>query len=399
MRFWIVSVLFAFICVGCGGSDEQESVLTSGEEAGGELEEGGTTVEGGTESTEAADEGEEGTGEEASVTEDEGGEGTEIAQEEGEEGADEAGEEGAEVPGEEGGEGTESSGDEGGEQPSEEGGENGEGGGASVVTAPVGTWLLWTESAPGCQDEDLMSTRLTVSKYAVFSVDAEGTATITFHDESYLTFRTYVFPDLEQASEDTYIVSVDESVEEVEGSNCTINRKATITLTSTLGSWAGKLDYEEYKKGGGCFSDGCEGSLELKTQDLGEPINPLFWEGKFAFGYTNEAEGVSEAGDMFFYPVPDQPYFFELDITTIPTALGPIRGKKYIAGRSDKLWGKVTELAFSLCADYYNLDMWDVNLTVDLGPEFGGTVERTLSTYDEACEETTSSTLGVLTGP
>ena len=40
MRFWIVSVLFAFICVGCGGSDEQESVLTSGEEAGGELEEG-----------------------------------------------------------------------------------------------------------------------------------------------------------------------------------------------------------------------------------------------------------------------------------------------------------------------------------------------------------------------
>ena len=303
-------LLMAVFIAACSGSDDGEALVEATDVAGATEEEGGE---------ESGEEGNNGESDDAqadaeATTDDDtsnvGGEGST----------------------EEGGESSDP--DAGGEESSEEGGEEGsteEGGEGSVSTAPVGTWLLWTDT-PGCGDADLFSHRLSEAKYAVLTVSAEGEASVLFHDAAYEQFRTYVLPTVEVAEGESYVVSVDEAVEEPEGSGCTINRKMTLDLELSLGSWAGTLEFSETKKGGGCFSDGCEGVMEIKTQELGNPVNPLYWEGVFPMPMKTQPTEYPRWGTLF-YPVPDQPYFFELDITTVGASLQTIRGKKYIGGQ------------------------------------------------------------------
>ena len=305
-----------------------------------------------------------------------------------EEGA-ESSEEGAESA-EEGAESAEE-----GAESAEEGAESAEEGGESMMV-PEGTWLLWTET-PGCEDFDLLSTKLASAKYAVFTVASDGASEMLFYDSSYEVFRTYSFPTVGLAEAESFEISLVESVEEPEGSGCTINRDMTLTLTLSLGAWVGSLEYSELKKGGGCFSDGCEGSMVIKTQELGSAVNPLYVEGQHPFAYENAGDGVSETGTMLFYAVPEQPYYFELDITTVGSSLQTIRGQKYIAGQGGRLWGRASELSFSACPGVYNSDHWDVDINMEAGPAFGGTLEHRTETYEEDCFALETSTLGTLT--
>lgn len=375
---WILVLSLALVA--CGSTSEESP--DEGSPVSDTLSEEGGGEEGGTgESPDAQETGGDATSGEEGGADTEAGEGGQ------EGGSDDGGTAGSEDGETEGGEG-EGEGD----------AEAGEGGETGVVTAPVGTWLLWTDT-PGCGDSDLFSNRFSDAKYAVLTVTADGEASVLFHDASYEQFRTYVLPTVEVAEGEAYVVSVDESVEEPEGSGCTINRQMTLSLNFTLDAWAGTIEFSELKKGGGCFSDGCEGVLDVKTQELGNPVNPLYWEGVFPYAYENAADGISEVGDMLFYAVPDQPYYFELDITTVGASLQTIRGKKYIGGQSDKLFGRAAELSFSSCPDAYNADIWDLSLTIEAGPGFGGTLEHRTSTYGESCEEEVTSSLGTLSSP
>ena len=369
IKVW--SVLAALAVFGCGGESEPSDTASPlGETEGiGESTEGGTPADPGGESiTEAVVEN------------------TESGEETGEEAI-----EGSESEDQQDGQGTES-GEESGDESSEAGDEE-----EASFTVPRGSWLIWTDS-PVCSDSELMATRFGTAGYAVLTVVEGGAASLLFHDSSFETFREYTFPEVLTGTEETYEVRVEESVEEIEGSNCTINRVATLSLNASLGAWEGTLTYEEFKKGGGCFSDGCEGVLDVKTQDLVEPVNPLYLEGNFPFLYSNAIDGVEESGQVVLYPVAEQPYFFELDIPNLGTSLQTIRGKKYIVGQGNRLWGRAVEFGFVDCPDVYSVDQWDVQLTVDLGPSFGGSLVHTTRTFDTECNEITSEAYGTMVG-
>ncbi len=226
-----------------------------------------------------------------------------------------------------------------------------------------------------------MSTKFAEAKYAVLTVTENGDATLTLHDSTYETFREYSFPSLESeggSGGGPYVVSIPEvAVEEPPGSGCTINRSATLTLEPTAGGFTGSLEYSELKKGGGCFSDGCEGVLDVAAQDLGSAVNPLYLEGSFPYAYSNPIDGVTEQGEMVVEAAAGQPYFFYLDIPTVGSALQVIRGKAYVVGQGGNFYGRAALFSYDevgeLCWDYYDQDIWDLQIYMDASPEFGGT--------------------------
>lgn len=278
------------------------------------------------------------------------------------------------------------------------------GGGDEDVSVPVGpglipkgTWLLKADYS-ACEDAGVPSSLLGLNRNAVLIVSGNGTATMQFYDQSFQQFIDLSFHDVDSSKEGTYSVksapgSIEESV------NCKINTQYGFTLKEVAGGLEGTFDYAEIKKGGGCFTDGCEGGLKVTATKLGQPANPFGYADPFDYYYENTKDGVTDVATMAIYPDDNEKYayFWTLDIYTPGALLQTIRGRKYIVTSDDVLRGRAFEYIYDAEAACINHDVWDVKLTMIAGQNFGGELEHTLNYHYDCPDADTIKSIGTMT--
>jgi hypothetical protein len=232
--------------------------------------------------------------------------------------------------------------------------------------------------------------------YAVLIVDGEGKAELSFFDASWEEFKGISFtePDLSEAG--VYRVSMPPTEVPEPGANCMQTLSFEMTLEESAGGMVGMMAFSEAKKGGGCSTDGCEGTMALKVSPLGQPVAPTSVAQPFPYVYVNAIEGVEEEGEIYLYTIQDQPYFFLFDIPSPNTNLDAIRGKRYIAG-GNHLWGRAMQFFFD--EGCTNIEQWDLSMSLVYGADFSASLEHK-SVYHVDCEDMSEDlSIGEMSAP
>jgi hypothetical protein len=239
--------------------------------------------------------------------------------------------------------------------------------------AVAGVWRVKFKEASECVDFSVLSTKLFAAGHAVVTIAEDGTAALEFHDQTFNEFKEVLLPDGELTEEGVYRASL--PVTEFDDTpNCKVNSGYVLELEKTVGGMQGSFSFSETKKGGGCFTDGCEGEVELTATPLGDAPDAALFSSPFAYNYSNPIDGLSETGEIVLYPIEDHPHYLLFDIYTPGTQLNTIRGLPYIIGASGKLTGRA--YAYVVDEGCNNVDLWDLDMTMKYGAEFGGTVEH-----------------------
>ncbi|NUN12757.1 MAG: hypothetical protein HUU55_03895 [Myxococcales bacterium] len=262
---------------------------------------------------------------------------------------------------------------------------------------PKGTWLLKADYST-CEDAGVPSSLFGLNRNGVLTVAGNGTATLQFYDQSFQQFVEMSFNNVDKSTEGVYLVksapgSIEESV------NCKINTSYGLNLKEVPGGLEGTFDYAEIKKGGGCFTDGCEGGLSVTATKLGQPANPFGYADPFDYYYENTKDAVTDVATMAIYPDDNEnyPYFWTLDIYTPGALLQTIRGRKYIVTSDDVLRGRAFEYVYDAEAGCINHDVWDIKLTMITGQNFGGELEHTLNYHYDCQDKETIKSIGTMT--
>ncbi len=256
--------------------------------------------------------------------------------------------------------------------------------------AVAGAWRLKFKGEAECVDFSVLSTKLIAAGHAVVDIGQDGSATLQFHDQTFNEFKDLDLPDAELTEEGIYRASL--PVTEFDDTpNCKVNSGYVLELEKSAGGMEGTLSFSETKKGGGCFTDGCEGTAEFTAISLGDAPDAALLSSPFAYNYANPIDGMSEAGEIVVYPIEGRPRYLLFDIYTPGTQLNTIRGLPYIVSGSGQLTGRA--YAYVVDQGCTDVDLWDLALTLQYGAEFGGSLEHRARVHWD-CEDA-SETLSI----